>query len=289
MATQAKKSSGLGITYGSDPELMLYDLERKKMVSAIFLLKNDKHSPLDLGDGIKLYADNVMAEFAFPVYNYRTELVNAFTTGLRRAQKLIGPRYRFVAKAAHEFDDEELDHPQAREAGCSPNFNAYTGKPNPPPKFTGGMRTGSFHIHVGSLMLQTKEEKDTMIMWMDVCVGVSAALFDKDGTSSVRRTLYGKAGEFRPTPYGIEYRVLGPYALRSPERMEFVLALMETAFTHAQCGHGLPKIADTVRTINECDLNTANYITERNISGSQWRSCHDLTPPDLYRDHGITP
>src|SRR5689334_8173306 len=55
------------ITLGSDPELMLFSKDEGKIVSSMRILKGcDKRKPILLGNGIKMYPDNVLLEAAFP-------------------------------------------------------------------------------------------------------------------------------------------------------------------------------------------------------------------------------
>lgn len=100
----------------------------------------------------------------------------------------------------------------AKALGCEPDYNAYTGEPNPKPADVETddyrFRTGAGHLHIGWT------EKAEGFMHMDKCmklvrqldftVGLVTLLFDDDPR---RRSLYGKAGAFRPKPYGLEYRV----------------------------------------------------------------------------------
>ena len=111
-----------------------------------------------------------------------------------------------------EFDDEEWERApeENRELGCDPDYSAYTLNLNPTPDRKVKFRTAAGHIHIGwgsrfeidsdyiSLCAAVTRE-------MDATLGVASLLFDPD---TKRRSLYGKAGAFRPKQYGVEYRVL---------------------------------------------------------------------------------
>lgn len=60
---------------------------------------------------------------------------------------------------------------------------------------------------------------------MDILVGVPSVIMDTDPTSLARKQLYGKAGRFRNTKYGIEYRTLGNFWLSSPELTSIIYDL----------------------------------------------------------------
>jgi hypothetical protein len=70
-----------------------------------------------------------------------------------------------------------------------------------------------------------------------VFVGCGSVLFDLDPTSKMRREKYGRCGDFRPTPYGIEYRTMGNYALNSPTLVRLVWALALHAMDYVNRGN----------------------------------------------------
>jgi len=74
------------------------------------------------------------------------------------------------------------------------------------------------HIHVGYAN-PTIETSLAMIRYMDVYLGVPSTLIDPD---TRRRELYGKAGCFRLTEYGFEYRVLSGYFLSDIKTLGWV-------------------------------------------------------------------
>lgn len=251
------KNKNIQATLGSDPELCLFNRTKKKIVSAIPVLKNDKYSPADLGNGIRMYADNVLVETAFPPCNSKQHILDTLADVFNRMQKRLGDKFGLVPKAAHVYDKSELKDKKAWEAGCDPNFNAYAGMVNPAPSFTNGLRTGSFHIHIGNKHYETDETtlstfdgRHDVIKLLDVLVGVPSIVFDKDESSSQRRALYGKSGEFRPTPYGVEYRVLGNFALRSPKCTELVFDLVDYAIEHIKKG----SFIDVLKLADEKDV-----------------------------------
>ncbi len=222
------------LTFGSDPELMLQDDKAGRIISSIPVLKNDKKTPLNLRGGIKVYADNVLVEMAMPPSSTRAEFLKSIRASILGASKKLGEGYSLLAKAAHVYDADQLVDKQAIEVGCNPSFNAYDRCQNPIPEFKGGLRSGSFHIHIGHPGLVGEgmnniAKKGEVIKLLDFMVGLPSLSFDEDESSVHRRRLYGRAGEFRPTPYGVEWRVLGNFALRSPELTGLVFDLVAHA------------------------------------------------------------
>lgn len=244
----------LDITLGSDPELMLLDIDQEKIVSSIRVLGKTKKNPIELGDGAKMYSDNVLAEAAFNPAESPESLVEKFRAVFGKMKENLGPKYDLVAQASHVYSEDELKHEiefdgekyTAWRIGCDPNFDVYNRCQNNINKFTDGQRTGSFHIHIGNAnykndpegLLMNIPSKEEAIKLMDVFVGCSSIIFDKDETAPLRRKYYGKAGEFRPTAYGVEYRSLGNYALRTPELTKLVLDLTAHAMGHIKAGTG---------------------------------------------------
>ncbi len=234
MSTATKTK--LAVSIGSDPELMLFDTQLGRIVSAIPVIKQGKDNPIDLGCGFRMYWDNVLMELAMPPVETGEQFIANFSALLKRAQAHLGKRYRMVALAAHDYHPDELKDPVALEIGCSPNFDVYTESMNRPAPFSSGLRTGSFHLHLGNKDYQSGEGKmldfttrNNAVKLLDIILGCGSVLWDQDKSSHARRALYGKAGEFRPTSYGIEYRVLGPYVMRSPELMRLMFSLLDYA------------------------------------------------------------
>lgn len=255
----------LKLTYGTDPEIMALDLEHGKIVSSLNIIPNTKHNPLELKGGIKMYSDNVLIEASMPHADSVKGIVDRIGDAISQMQKKLGLSHMLMPLASHTYHDlppkpddelvmkwlrDEVPSdavPQEWQVGCSPNYDAYAPIENNQRKqkpFADGLRSGSFHLHIGNANYEhpdedrilTAESKIQAIKLLDVYVGCASVLFDKDGTSVARRNLYGKAGEFRPTPYGVEYRVLGNYALRHPKLVELVYDLADLAMSHINDG-----------------------------------------------------
>ena len=52
---------------------------------------------------------------------------------------------------------------------------------------------------------------------MDLVHGIISTVLDNSEAAIKRRKLYGKAGCHRPTSYGVEYRVLSNFWMKSPQ------------------------------------------------------------------------
>lgn len=255
------------ITLGADPELFLHDEKEDKIISSIPVLKCHKNNPIDLKDGYRMYSDNVLVEFAMPPARGPYEFEHHVQEGLNRMRTYLHniekDRYNLWAKAAHVFEPKDLDTPEAWEIGCNPNFDAYSKSMNLPKEFRTGLRTGSFHLHIGCEAINTTKTREEAVKLLDTFLGCASVLFDNDPTSKTRRSLYGGAGEFRPTPYGIEWRVLGNWPLRHKEAINLcaqiaIYAINQLGKTIYQDDWG----SRVQLAINTCDRVMAKRILE---------------------------
>lgn len=113
---------------------------------------------------------------------------------------------------------------EVQALGCNPDFNAYTMEENVPPNANLPFRTGSGHIHIGWRKPTTIDYDHFtfcgyLTRELDYYLGLPSLRWDND---KQRRRMYGKAGAFRPKPYGVEYRVLSNAWLNEPHLPSYV-------------------------------------------------------------------
>lgn len=115
------------------------------------------------------------------------------------------------------------------------------------------------HIHIG----YNDPNIDTnmrIIQVLDLFLGVPSVILDKD---TLRRELYGKAGEFRHKYYGVEYRVLSNFWIQDEEHVQWVFKNIKTALTFIESNEIDKETAEAIQTcINTCDKDTAEYLIE---------------------------
>lgn len=202
------------LTIGTDPEFALFDANR--IVSAIPVLERGKDDKIDLGDGAAIYYDNTLAEANIAPASSREEFVNKLAGLYTKSKQLLG-KHSLRAVASHNFSPEECEHPKAKEFGCDPELDVYDGGSKKFPQAGGKVfRSAGGHIHIGGIQGEM-EDKMPLVVLMDIFVGIPGVLMDNDPTSVARKVLYGKAGRFRNTPYGIEYRTMSNFWLSTPE------------------------------------------------------------------------
>jgi hypothetical protein len=165
--------------------------------------------PLPIGEGFMVQEDNVALEFNIPPSPTKEEFVSNIVKATTYLEDHVGHKYNFSFSrlSAASFPEAELDDPRAFVFGCDPDFNAWTGRPNPRPLADDkNLRSCGGHVHIGSSSLGL--DRQSVIKACDLFLGVPSVLMD-DG--ELRKQLYGKAGAYRPKGYGQEYRTLSNF------------------------------------------------------------------------------
>lgn len=86
-----------------------------------------------------------------------------------------------------------------------------------------------------------------MIKYFDAYIGIPSVLHDPD---TARRALYGKAGCFRLTSYGFEYRSLSSFFLGTKTKLRFVWDCVERAIDAYVQAKPLPPAEEVIDAIN---------------------------------------
>lgn len=222
------------ILIGADPELFMKDPNSGNFVSAHDRVPGTKYKPFKVPYGA-IQIDGTALEFNIDP----AETVNAFIQNIKSVRKSLEnyvPGYNVVADPVALYDQDYFIHDvpdYAKTLGCDPDFNAWTLDQNPPPNpGRKPLRTAAGHIHIGWTDGQDVYDKEHYILaarvarQCDYYLGVNSLLWDEDDT---RRSLYGRAGAFRPKHYGMEYRVLSNRWLSSEALMAWVFNAAKAA------------------------------------------------------------
>lgn len=188
----------------------------------------------------KIVIDGVQAELNPRPNTCRANLGNEISacfrdlhTALEKQGKGIGVNFMPLVK----ITQKELDSlsEKSKTFGCAPSDNIYTHEKSTitvnPKKYR--KRSAGGHIHLGSNSSAqvTKALKDVgeMVYMLDIIVGNTCVLLDRNPNNVERRKVYGRAGEHRPKEYGLEYRTLSNFWLQSYQLMSFVTGLARMA------------------------------------------------------------
>lgn len=208
---------------GCDPEFFVK--RDGKFVAAHNLVPGTKVAPFKVDKGA-VQVDGCALEFNIEPATNADEFVNNTRTVLKQLLDMV-PDYEAAFEPVANFDPDYFATvpDEAKELGCEPDYNAYTGTTNPRPEGDRPFRTASGHIHIG--WTNDVDPYDPVhfadccevVKQLDYSLGLASLLWDTDNT---RRSLYGKAGAFRPKSYGVEYRVLSNRWLASDALMKWV-------------------------------------------------------------------
>lgn len=246
------------ITVGADPEVFLVERTNRQLVAACGLIGGTKMYPAPMGkEGFFVQEDNVALEFNIPPAKSRQEFEKSISWALeeiRATLATINLEPRIVGNAS--FSERELAKPGASSFGCTPDFDAWNnGQPIPLPReIPTGLRTCGGHVHIGYPTNYVNPL--VLIQACDLFLGIPALPFE----SSLRRQLYGKAGAYRPTKYGVEYRVLSNWWLRAPIFVSWVYDSVFAALKFARS----PEAADILWALRDdikTRINTGGNIT----------------------------
>ena len=239
------------ILIGCDPEIFL--TRDDSIVSSIGLIGGSKEQPLQVDQGA-LLEDNVLAEINIHPARTSSQFISRINSVMAKLKDITS--CDVVVKSSHIFDKEYLQsQPSAAfEFGCETDYNVYEDSANERPNPYTCLRTAGGHIHVGADDIDLPK----LVKTMDLYLGVRSVLMDDD---TERRAMYGKAGCYRPKSYGVEYRTLSNFWLKSDELMKWVYDLSIKAVNDHK-GATLPNQDTVIHCINTSDKGLAKEISD---------------------------
>lgn len=211
--------TSLPLTVGADPELFLK--LNDAFISAHNRIPGTKEAPHPVKDGA-VQVDGMALEFNINPAKNSKEFVNNINSVLKTLRSMIPNGYKTSIVATATFAEGQMNRTplKAQALGCDVDWNAYAEQNNNPPDQHSNMRTAAGHVHIGWEDVigvnsnETLHMKDCFMLaiQMDYFLGLPSIIKDRDRK---RREMYGTAGAFRPKPYGMEYRVLSNFWLRT--------------------------------------------------------------------------
>jgi len=252
----------MNILVGCDPEVFVK--QRGLFRSAHGLIMGDKKNPYPVNKGA-VQVDGMALEFNINPAATSDEFIINIEEVYATLRAMV-PEYEVVAVPVADFDEAYMkEQPaEALELGCDPDFNGWEGQANPKPDGGRSFRTASGHVHIGWTEGEDVNSREHfykcchMAKQMDFFLGLPSIAYDKDAR---RRELYGKAGCFRPKPYGGEYRTLSNAWLNSKERMKWVFNNVQEGMHRLINGDLLAeRYGDIQDIINTSDWNKAKKI-----------------------------
>lgn len=172
-----------------------------------------------------------------------------------------------------EVERAELDSlsEDSRILGCMPSRNAYGDKPITVDPLVYRKRSAGGHNHYGligtSIFLDEEvDERQRLVPLLDIFVGNTCVMLDRDPNAAERRENYGRAGEFRLPDHGLEYRTLSNFWIRNYALMSLVFGLGDIAISTLVAGID-EKLRDSVDLLNFIEaIDTNNFeLARRNF------------------------
>lgn len=224
-------SNYASVKFGSDPEAFFQNPRGQIIGSELVIPKKLKFGTGEVvRDGVQLEI-HVNPDFCRELF--ADNLGDAFVT---LKEHLAGVRNKERAslsfKAVVRVTQGQLNRlsDQSRRLGCAPSENIYDPKAkinvNP---VTYKIRSAGGHVHLGLSAPKLKSEYRRIIRQCDILLGNQCVMLDREPLMALRRRVYGRAGECRPQKYGVEYRTLSNFWLRSEPLVSFVLAMARNA------------------------------------------------------------
>lgn len=261
------------VQIGSDFEMFLKD-GSGKTISAIPFNTGTKAIPESLSKkGCCIQRDGVLQECNVPPVGLNG--AEEFSENVKLVKDYIYDKFarkqqlQLVCCPSSTLEEDQLIPDEAREFGCSPDFNAWRdAELNVKPNSEGvKLRSCGGHIHISYEGADNDVSIELMKVF-DLYLTVPFILLDED---TERRKLYGKAGAFRWCEFGdgakgFEARTLSNFWVSDDEYIDYVFHQLNEMFDHYN-EYGLEKVnkfADKiVDAINSSDKELAKHICEQ--------------------------
>lgn len=234
------------IKLGADPEFFLIDKKTGRNVSAHDKIPGTKAQPYPMKNGAYIQADGTAVEFNIRPTNDPQDFKDAIVDALDQIKGFVDTkRYKFDFSPVVQYSHQLWRHLplSATQLGCDPDFNAYLEKqndPHDPGKYT---RTGSGHLHIGFTEVDNPKDLHHMgdcqlfTKALDSTIYPTYKLWEDYGYAFESRHFnYGSPGNFRPKPYGLEYRVLSNAWLKYPNLYPLLFKAVEETFNRLMKG-----------------------------------------------------
>jgi hypothetical protein len=253
-------------TAGCDPELFL--TQDDMLLAAHMFCEGTKDEPLSLPSGGFVMYDNVAIEFGIPPAKTEKEFTTHVMTAIKELTEFLPDDVQLMCVPSATFPQGVLIHPECKEAGCDPDFNAWTGKQNivADDLMEQALRSCGGHLHVGHWFAQKNPRE--FIQWMDYANGMISVTLDNSKEAKERRKLYGKAGCYRPTEYGVEYRTLSNFWIQDELHVKLQYNLINDVINAIEYGKiVLPNLEPDVvqKVINEGDEGFAREVVRNHL------------------------
>lgn len=224
------------MSFGADPEFFFKRAGRVLGAEKIIPKGGVKQYEGAPGSSI-LIIDGVQAEFNVPANTCRQSFSHNIRLCFQRLRDtIVDKTVKVDFSAAVTVRKKELKSlsKESQQFGCAPSKNAYRDskvKIKDASKYK--YRGAGGHIHLGHnndlTMKKVLGNHEKVVRMLDIILGNTCVLLDRDMGNVERRKNYGRAGEYRVPAHGLEYRTLSNFWLRNYAVMSLVLGLARFA------------------------------------------------------------
>lgn len=244
---------------GADPEVFLRRKDDKKYISAIGIIGGSKEQPRRLERNIFVQEDNVLAEFNIAPVKTGDKFNESIKLGIKRINDLLPPELEVDISPYAFFDKDQLNNKKACEFGCMPDTNCWTMLENIPPEAEDvSMRTAAGHMHF-SWDKPIMEVSQKLGKALDLYAAVPSTIMSDE---LPRRKLYGKMGSVRFKRYGLEYRTLSNFWLKSDDLIDWAYETSEKAIEFVNADKNIDEQTQLIMgmAINDGNKDAAEYL-----------------------------
>lgn len=259
---------------GADPEIFVENGKGELIPAFEFLPDHEsaiKNEPKLMdkirGTGYQPFWDGYQAEFNVRADFCIAYMMDSVREGLKKTlqdARKKDPSAQLSLKTTMDIPLERLATDDRRyvQFGCTPSLSVYPDETFPEVEpDTIPFRSAGGHIHFS----YNRDVKEAVI-GLDRVLGVLCVSLFQKYDDPRRRILYGRAGEYRKTPYGMEYRVLSNAWLCNPIVANMVYELARRVARLGNWSSWVAAEKEVRDCINNCDVAAAHRILKRNIN-----------------------
>lgn len=208
------------VIIGADPEGFFSKdgviVGSEKVIPKKGLFARYQTKPVVVRDGVQ-FELNPLA--AWNISDLRTSIANGMTLLAKQLTELdnnVVVDWRGLV----EVGESELASlsSDTRLLGCNPSLNIYEEWAITVDPLTYRKRSAGGHLHFGLNQLNAHKnfytDRGGIVPYLDIFVGNTLVMLDRDPGAAERRENYGRAGEYREPEHGLEYRTPSNFWLR---------------------------------------------------------------------------
>lgn len=279
------------ITMGCDPEFF-FSKGGKIIGSEKIIPKEGLHVLDQYGNPIlsKIVIDGVQAELNPKETTCRVFLSNnisrCFKSVLEAIKLKKDPELNIDFTQTIKIDKKELAslEPENQVLGCSPSKNAYTKRTFLSVKNGAKYyyRSAGGHIHIGNdggnqKVKAALNNHKTLIPLLDILLGNTCVLLDRDPGNIQRRKVYGRAGEYRTPSHGVEYRTLSNFWLKNYKLASFVFGMTrETVIILANSNKEHNYAKEILKAVKRTDIKKAINKNDFDLALSNFKKIEPI-------------